>query len=224
MALRLGAFAVASALVVLAAPAARAQGNYNSVALGGRSALMGDTGIALGTDGAAPFLNPAGVVRVESTLALSVSFLSVDILHASNWYAPSADITRVSGNAVPSTACLFFELPRIFTPDDKESRAGTEKLAACFGTTELQQFDWVGQGFQTAGTPGTIETSSVRWGWQRFVLGPTYAVNVTDAFALGASVQGVFTNFLRSRASDPSRPTARRTASSKTDRAAATSA
>ena len=185
--------AVALSIVSLAS-SARAQGNYRSAALGGRSALMGDTGIALGTDGAAPLLNPATVVRVESTLAASVSFLTVDILHASSWYAPNADITRVSGNAIPSTFCLFFDLPRIKQPEDKESRAGLEKLATCFGTTELQSFDWVGQGFQT-GTPGTISTSSVRWGWQRFVIGPSYAVNVTHALALGASLHGAFTNF-----------------------------
>ncbi len=187
-------FFSAFALVALSSRGALAQGNYNSVALGGRSALMGDTGIAIGTDGAAPFLNPATVVRVESTLALSVSILSVDVLHASNWYAQGADISRVSGNAVPSTLCLFFGLPTVFDPADKDSRAGTQKLAACFGTTELQQFDWVGQGFQT-GSPGTIETSSVRWNWQRFAVGPSYALNVTDSFALGASVQGVFSNY-----------------------------
>jgi hypothetical protein len=181
-------------LIILFAASARAQGNYRSSALGGRSALMGDTGIALGTDGAAPLLNPATVVRVESTLALSVSFLTLDIMHATNWYAPGADISRVSGNAIPSTFCLFFDLPRISQPEDKESHAGLEKLATCFGTSELQSFDWVGQGFQT-GTPGTISTSSVRWGWQRFVIGPSYAVNVTHALALGASLHGAFTNF-----------------------------
>ncbi|HEX4514635.1 MAG TPA: hypothetical protein VH054_13885 [Polyangiaceae bacterium] len=180
--------------IVCVARGAWAQGNYRSSALGGRSALMGDTGIALGTDGAAPLLNPATVVHVESTLALSVSFLTLDIMHASSWYAPNADITRVSGNAIPSTFCLFFDLPRISQPADKESHAGLEKLATCFGTSELQSFDWVGQGFQT-GTPGTISTSSVRWGWQRFVVGPSYAVNVTHALALGASLHGAFTNF-----------------------------
>jgi len=125
---------------------------------------------------------------------VSVSFLTLDIVHAASWYAPNADITRVSGNAIPSTFCLFFDLPRITQPEDKESRAGLEKLATCFGTTELQSFDWVGQGFQT-GTPGTISTSSVRWGWQRFVIGPSYAVNITHALALGASLHGAFTNF-----------------------------
>ena len=153
---------------------------------------MGDTGIALGTDGAAPFLNPATVTRVESTLALSVSFLSVDVTHAADWYAPNADITRVSGNAVPSTFCVFFDLPRLFTPEDQASEAGSQKIATCFGTTELQSFDWVGQGFRTG---SAIQTSSVRWGWQRFVVGPSYAANLTRELAIGAAVQGAFTNF-----------------------------
>ncbi len=196
--------------LVLAAPLARAQGNYRSAALGGRSALMGDTGIALGTDGAAPFLNPATVVRVEATLALSVTFVSLDLLHASNWYVPGpvdpiygsapvsgADISRVSGNAIPSTFCLFTGLPRIV--DKKDSRAGTEKFATCFGTTEIQQFDWTGQGYQPMpGTGTTAQSSSVRMSWQRFVVAPTYAVDITDSFALGASIQGTFTNFGRS--------------------------
>ncbi len=183
------------AALLLLAPSARAQGNYRSAALGGRSALMGDTGIALGTDGAAPFLNPATTVQVQSTLAVSISFLTLDVQHASDWYAPGADVTRVSGNAIPSTLCFFFRLPRLYTPSDKSSDGGRQKLAACFGNTEIQSFDWVGQGFRTAGTPGAIETTSVHWAWQRFVVGPSYAVNLTPALAVGASVLGNFTNY-----------------------------
>ena len=191
----------------LAAPSAWAQGNYRSAALGGRSALMGDTGVALGTDGAAPFLNPATVVRVESTLALSVTFVSLDVLHASNWYTPGpvdpsygavpmagTDIVRVSGNAIPSTLCLFAGLPKLSSDDT--SHKGEEQLAACLGTTEIQQFDWVGQGYQPpAGTSATAQASSVRYAFQRFVFAPTYAVHLTDGLAIGASIQGVFTNF-----------------------------
>ena len=165
---------------------ARAQGNYRSAALGGRSALMGDTGVALGTDGAAPFLNPATVVRVESTLALSVTFVSLDVLHGASWYTPGpvdpafgsvpttgADIFRVSGNAIPSTLCLFTDLPKLSTVTAR--RSGTEKIATCLGTTEIQQFDWTGQGYQPPGA-STIQSSSVRSSWQRFVVAPTYAV------------------------------------------------
>jgi hypothetical protein len=39
--------------------AVAAQGNDLSAPTGGRSALMGNTGVALARDGAAPFYNPA---------------------------------------------------------------------------------------------------------------------------------------------------------------------
>lgn len=205
-------FALATALavlVVLGARGARAQGNYRSAPTGGRSALMGNTGVALGNDGAAPFLNPATVVRVDSALALSLNFVSLDITHASNWYVPGqvdtstygnvphtgdANITRVSGNAVPSTFCLFFGLPRIGSA--KDGHAGRQQLATCLGATERQSFDWVGQGYQASSTDrSTLQSSSVRTNWQRFVVAPTYAVNVTDDFALGASIHGTFTDY-----------------------------
>ncbi len=208
--------------IMLVASVAQAQGSYRSAALGGRSALMGDTGVALGTDGAAPFLNPATVVRVESTLALAVTFVSIDLLHGSNWYVPGpvdpkygtvpitgADIGRVSGNAIPSTLCLFLGLPKLWQrkptpvvrglpppPPQPPSRQGNEKLALCLGTTELQNFDWVGQGYQPPAGGGAIaQASSVRFSWQRFVVAPTYAIDLTNDFAIGASVQGTFTNF-----------------------------
>ncbi len=200
---------VALALVTTTT-SALSQGNYRSAPTGGRSALMGNTGVAMGTDGAAPFMNPATVVGVESSLALSLNFVSVDVLHASNWYMPGnvdtatfgnvvksgdVNITRVAGNAVPSTFCLFAGLPRLGSADP-DSKQGTQKLALCLGATERQSFDWIGQGYQSTGVDrSTLQTSSVRFGWQRFVVAPTYAVNVSDAFALGASVHGTFTDF-----------------------------
>jgi hypothetical protein len=198
--------------IMLLAPCARAQGSYRSAALGGRSALMGDTGVALGTDGAAPFLNPATVVRVESTLALSVTFISIDVLRGGSWYVPGpvdprygsvppvgADIGRISGNALPSTLCLFSSLPKLWqrkATTEPPTRTGNEKLALCLGTTELQAFDWVGQGYQPPQGGGLIaQASSVRFSWQRFVVAPTYAIDVTNDLAFGASLQGTFTNF-----------------------------
>ncbi len=204
-------FALATALLALApiSRSARAQGNYRSAPTGGRSALMGNTGIALGTDGAAPFLNPATVVHVDSSLALTLNFVSIDTWHVANYYVPgpvdtatygnvptssSSDITRVAGNAVPSTFCVFAGLPRIGSA--KEGHAGEQKLAACLGATERQFFDWVGQGYQ-ANSPdrATTQANSVRRGWQRFVVAPSWAVNVTDSLALGASIHGTFTDY-----------------------------
>ncbi len=169
---------------------------------------MGGTGIALGTDGAAPFLNPANVTSVESALVLSVNFLALDFAHAKNWYVPgpvdtatygnlpqsAADINRLSGNAIPSTFCLFQGMPRM--NNHTSGRAGIEKFGYCFGTTELSQFDWSGKGYQgTLGDRSVTQASSVRRSWQRFVFAPTYAVNVTDRLTIGGSIQAVFDNF-----------------------------
>jgi hypothetical protein len=102
---------------------------------------------------------------------------------------------RVTGNAIPSTLCLFANLPKLSQTTAR--KRGSEKLALCLGTTEIQQFDWVGQGYQSApgATTSTAQASSVRFSWQRFVLAPTYAVHVSDEFAIGTSLQGVFSNF-----------------------------
>jgi hypothetical protein len=205
-----GSIAARIAIVIaLVGGSARAQGNYRSAALGGRSALMGDTGVALGSDGAAPFLNPATVVvQVQSGIALSINFVG-RVVHAPNWYVPGAvdsatygnvprggaDITRISGNAIPSTLCVFLPLRRIGTASEPEGRAGTQKLAACFGTTELDQFDWVGQGYQRSTADRSLtQSSSVRHTWQRFVIAPSYAVHVSETLALGVSIQGSLTN------------------------------
>lgn len=186
-----------------------AQGNYRSAPTGGRSALMGNTGIALGNDGAAAFLNPATMVHVDSALALMLNFVSLDLVHIGGYYMPgpvdtgkngnvpksdAADITRISGNAVPSTFCLFAGLPRIGSA--KEGQQGDQKVAACLGATERQSFDWVGQGYQATGPDrGTMQASSVRRSWQRFVVAPTYAVQITDDLAIGASTHATFSDY-----------------------------
>src|SRR5215471_8877450 len=70
---------------------ARAQGNYKSTPTGGRSALLGDTGIALGSDGSSPFLNPATIVRIhDANLAFSVSFFSLGVTSFSAFHQPGA--------------------------------------------------------------------------------------------------------------------------------------
>jgi hypothetical protein len=118
---------LACSIVIVAAALAprpsRAQANYRSSPSGGRSALMGDTGVALGRDGSAPFRNPATIVRVlDSNLAFSVNFYNLAISHFSGWHQPGAVDTARFGNvglddtsittnkfdALPSTLCFFF--------------------------------------------------------------------------------------------------------------------
>ena len=70
---------------------ARAQATYGSAPIGGRSALMGGTGIALGHDGAAPLLNPATIVHIDdSGLAFSVNFYSYQTAHLTDFHQPLA--------------------------------------------------------------------------------------------------------------------------------------
>ncbi|MEI9952284.1 MAG: hypothetical protein WDO74_25670 [Pseudomonadota bacterium] len=76
-------------LILTRTTRARAQANDRSSPLGGRSALMGNTGVALGRDGAAPFLNPATVVGIDDRrLAFSVNFLALQVNHFKDWHQP----------------------------------------------------------------------------------------------------------------------------------------
>src|ERR1700742_3831813 len=70
---------------------AEAQGNDLFSPTGGRSTLMGGTGVALGRDGATPFINPAAIVRIrDRRLAFSVHFYSLGLLHLSDFHQPGS--------------------------------------------------------------------------------------------------------------------------------------
>jgi hypothetical protein len=122
-----------SALVVFALVAtsllfgrqAQAQGNDLSTPLGGRSALMGNTGVALARDGAAPFLNPATIVRIrDHSLSFAVNSYAVHATTVAGWHEPGATNASLFGTVTakgtnvgsagfrvpPSTLCLFFTL------------------------------------------------------------------------------------------------------------------
>src|ERR1041384_8659646 len=82
--------ALVVSLILSGTSRARAQANDRSSPLGGRSALMGNTGVALGRDGASPFLNPATGVGIDDRqLAFSVNFLALQINHFKDWHQPA---------------------------------------------------------------------------------------------------------------------------------------
>src|SRR5271165_1742763 len=110
---------------MLATAPARAQANYRSAPIGGRSALMGGTGVALGRDGAAPFLNPATIIHIDdSGVAFSVNFYTVQWSTLFGFHQPGAvDRTKYGdlslpddtfnesrADALPSTLCLFLTI------------------------------------------------------------------------------------------------------------------
>lgn len=194
----------AALVTSLVAPCALAQGNFHAAPTGGRSALMGGTGVALGTDGAAPFLNPATLVRIDSLLAVSVNILAIEFTSVKEFQAPggasqppfglqlsNTSITKASANVVPSTLCVFLNAPKI---GSSETNQGKQKLGFCFGTTDSDQFAYVGRGFQGGMGRTTTEVQSIFRSFGRFALAPTYAVHLTDAIAFGASLQAGFTN------------------------------
>jgi hypothetical protein len=190
---------------------ARAQGNDRSAPTGGRTALMGNTGIALGEDGAAPFMNPATIVRIhDNSLAFSVNFFDLDYTNVAAWHQPGTvdatkfgnvnlagtDITNVSFNGLPSTLCLFFTLAGENLQGDTSliARAGRQKLAFCVGTLESQSTGLPALSFLGSTSAGTTaQTQSVAESWSRVHAGPTYSAAITDKLALGLSLHGVYT-------------------------------
>jgi hypothetical protein len=197
-----------------------AQGNDLSAPTGGRSALMGNTGVALASDGAGPFLNPATIVRIkDQRLAFSVNFYSLGFTHFSNWHQPGAvdpqygsgdlaktGLTTNSFRVLPSTLCLFFNLQEIekivvsqnldaatSQPTKSDFKSPRKKLAICFAALESDDLNLQAiqlQSVTPAGTTAQVQSFSSRW--NRTYVGPTYSAYATQNLAIGGSAQAVY--------------------------------
>lgn len=202
------------AVVGMSARVVHAQGNDLFAPTGGRSALMGNTGVALARDGAAPFYNPAAIVRIrDERLAFSVNFYSLGLLHFSNFHQPGSVDTSTFGDGnlggtgllvssfrvLPSTLCLFFTLDDLAqlsgadpsdTPPEGTPRA---KLAICFASLESEDIDLQAIRFRgmTAGGP-TSQVQSLQRRWSRTYVGPTYSTYLSQNLAIGASLQAIY--------------------------------
>ncbi|HEY3255952.1 MAG TPA: hypothetical protein VGJ91_18465, partial [Polyangiaceae bacterium] len=215
-------------LIVTGTTRARAQANDRSSPLGGRSALMGNTGIALGRDGAAPFLNPATVVGInDRRLAFSVNFLALQINHFKDWHQPSSvdprfgelslDDRSISSSritTVPSTVCLFLSLSALKepaatpagTPSDDPTpwKGGHQKFAICVGTLESEDLAVPARSVHAPTSVGTTaQDVSLSRKWNRVQVGPSYSAQVNDKLALGASLHVAYTtlSFIQDAAS-----------------------
>jgi len=142
------------------AASAFAQGNGLYGPVGGRSTLMGNTGVALASDGAAPLYNPATIVRIrDERLAFSAHFFSFNLQSFSDWHQPgeidsaqfgsgslsNTGLTTDTFHLPPSTVCLFLTLKDLekaatLKTDDKSSGDSEvqQKLAICFATLESE--------------------------------------------------------------------------------------
>ena len=203
-------------LVVVPHATARAQGSYHSTPNGGQTALMGNTGVALGHDGSAPFLNPATIVDIQDfKLAFSMNFYAYTSTRLNNYHQPGAvdgasfpgvasKSTTVSDNTfdvVPSTLCFFFTLSGSnAVAEEKENiqsdtprRRGRQKLAMCLGNVERRSLSLPALNFREPTATGfTQQAGSLTRKWNRVRVGPSYAGYITDNLAVGLSIHGVY--------------------------------
>lgn len=191
--------ASAGLLAISVALPAGAQGSYRAVPTGGRSALMGNTGVALARDGSAPFLNPAAIAAIaDPRVAFSVNLFSLTATSVDRFHAPrgtDAGLGRESLSdsrlePIPSTFCFFVTLGKGDADPDVERR----KLALCAGTSERRDLN--GAASATGNAPdGTrsLHLASIARSYARVHVGPTYAVPLSDKLAIGASLHIVDT-------------------------------
>ena len=175
---------------------------------------MGGTGIALGRDGSAPFLNPAAIGNVdESGLSFSVNFYSFSVATLSDFHQPRAsershfaslaltDATLHQSrlDAIPSTLCFFLAIPSIGDKPRESSgpfRRGQQRLALCGGSVDRQEIAVAAARYQGASNGYLTNTGqSFNRKWARFQAGPTYSLFVTDRLALGVSLHGMNTTY-----------------------------
>ena len=202
---------------VLVPKGARAQGNYHSTPNGGRSALMGNTGEALGRDGASPFMNPATIVRIHDTsFAFSMNFYSFTSTHLSAYHQSGpVDAGRFPGVApqdtsvtdnqitvIPTTLCLFVNVSGLSGDDPEEgvadtsTRVGRQKLALCLGNVERRETLLPALNYRTT-TPGgaSQQAGSLTGKWFRWRFGPSYAGYITKELTIGLSLHGVYSHY-----------------------------
>jgi hypothetical protein len=198
---------VVALLVMLFASSARAQGNYRLAPVGGRTTLLGGTGAVYGQDAAAAFINPATAVLADDRrLAFSANFYTVSLMQAPRWHQPgavdrarfgnvgleSAQMTDLEFNALPSSLCLFLQIgdvPFLVAKTSAELRERQARLGFCFAAVQSQSWNFAAEGFSAATADvATRQAQSLAQTYTRYAAGPTYAMNVNDNLAIGASL------------------------------------
>jgi len=198
--------ALVAAVLVTSARAA-AQSNYRAAPVGGRSQLLGGTGLTYGRDAAAAFLNPATAVLVDDNrLSFSVNFYTVSFVNAPRWYTPgpidrakfgdltieSPGMTDLEFNALPSSLCIFFRGADIRAiAKDHDARTLAARFGFCLATIQGRTFSFGAEGFSEVGARSvTRQAQTLAQSFTRFAAGPTYAMQLTRALSIGASFHG----------------------------------
>lgn len=184
---------LAVAALVAAAGTASAQGNYRAVPTGGRSALMGNTGVAMSRDGSAPFLNPATIVAItDARLALSANIYALTSTALDSFHAPRGGdpalgrraLSDTTVQGIPSTFCLFLTLGDVAPGAYRADR----KLALCAGTSEEHALSLASSRSSEGAWARALHLAALERRWRRVHVGPTYGRSIGDKLALGASL------------------------------------
>lgn len=175
--------------------------------LGGRTLLTGSTGVTLGQDGAAPFVNPATISRIaDRRIAMSVNAYRFTVRRVPDWYQPGEADTETLGDlqvsepelterkfrTLPSTFCIFITLRKVLGEETYErfvrsvlGTPGRLKFAFCGATNERQEF---GFNADSVASGETTLAHAVDRSFSRFGAGPTISYQWTDRLTLGGSL------------------------------------
>jgi len=201
-------FCAAFAVAGLTAGRAHAQSSYRLSPVGGRTTLVGGTGLVYGHDSASAFGNPATVVRVDSSrLAFSVNFYDLSITSAGSWYQPgpvdqarfgdirkdgSTAVSTVDFDSLPGSLCVFLELADmpVFSAATKKSlRDQRARLGVCLASIHYDAFSFNAEDYEQATPTGVSrQAHNIRQTFRRVSVGPSYSMNVSKTVAFGASV------------------------------------
>lgn len=203
------ALAASVLALALAVPeSARAQATQRLAPVGGRTTLVGGTGLVFGHDSASAFLNPATVVRIDKNrLSFSVDFYYLSLTESDAWYQPGTidrarfgDVRREGNTAVsafdfdslPGSLCLFFgagDLPFVSSDSKTELRARQARLGFCLASIQYNAFTFNDESYaQTTPTGVSRQAQNLRQTFRRLAFGPTYAMWLDNRLVVGASV------------------------------------
>lgn len=177
---------------------------------------MGNTGVALGRDGASPFLNPATIVGInDRKIAFSVNFMALEVNRFDNFHQPgpvdprfgdmALDQRSVSSarfTTIPSTICVFISRSALKggkTPPEGDPtpwEGGHQKFAICLASLESQELLVPALSVHAPTSAGvTAQDVSLSRKWNRIQVGPSYSAEINEKLALGASLQAAFTSY-----------------------------
>lgn len=187
---------------------ASAQATYRMAPVGGRTTLVGGTGLVWGHDSASAFLNPATTLNVDSSrLAFSVNFYNLSVVSSGSWYQPgnidrdrfgsvrresNTALSTIDLDALPGSLCVFIEIRDVpFLAWRTKQKLGEKRarLGLCLASISYDQFTFNAEDY-TQPTPQGVsrQAQNVRQSFRRVAVGPSYSMYVTDRLAFGASL------------------------------------